>query len=80
MDQAKLPDWEEDLIDAAIKQAEDRLETERLTARKRAIQLAREQGYHRLAAAIDRPDPSETKNFRQLSLFGDDPTLFDDAS
>jgi hypothetical protein len=77
MEQAKLPQWEEDLIDAAIKAAEDRLEAERRIARKRAVQLAREQGYHRLAVAIDRP---EKQNSRQLSLFGDDPTLFDDAS
>jgi hypothetical protein len=80
MDQAKLPDWEEDLIDGAIRAAEDRIQAERLAARKRAVQLAREQGYHRLAMAIDRPDPASGKNFRQLSLFGDDPTLFDDAS
>jgi hypothetical protein len=80
MDQAKLPNWEEDLIDAAIKVAESRMEAEHLAARKRAIQLAREQGYHRLAVAIDRPDTSPRKNSRQLSLFGDDPTLFDDVS
>jgi hypothetical protein len=78
MDQAKLPQWEEDLIDVAIKAAETRIEAEHLAARKRALQLAREQAYHRLAVAIDRPD--EPKNSRQLSLFGDDPTLFDDVS
>jgi hypothetical protein len=77
MEQAQLPDWEEDLIDAAIRAAEGRLEAERRAARKRAVQLAREQGYHRLAVAIDRP---EKQNSRQLSLFGDDPTLFDDVS
>ena len=77
MEQAKLPEWEEDLIEAAITAAEYRLEEERTAARKRAIQLAREQAYHRLAVAIDRP---EKENSRQLSLFGDDPTLFDDAS
>lgn len=79
MEQAKLPEWEEDLIDAAIRAAEDRIEAERKAARRRAVQLAREQGYHRLAVAIDRPEPSAA-NSRQLSLFGDDPTLFDDAS
>ena len=77
MEQQQLPDWEEDLIDAAIKAAEERLESEAQAARHRAVQLAREQGYHRLAVAIDRPKKA-SDNSRQLSLFGDDPTLFDD--
>jgi hypothetical protein len=78
LDQQQLPDWEEDLIEAAIKAAEDRLESEARAARRRAVQLAREQGYHRLAVAIDRPSKPGSRNSRQLSLFGDDPTLFDD--
>lgn len=78
MDQAKLPDWESELIDESIATAESRLRREREKARTRALQLAREQGYHRLAVAIDRPrrqGPGEG----QLSFFPTDPTLFDDA-
>jgi hypothetical protein len=73
-----LPDWESELIDEAIVEAERRLEAEKSRARKRAVQLAREQGYHRLAVAIDRP-PSTRVSSRQLSFFHDEPTLFDDA-
>jgi hypothetical protein len=78
MERPSLPDWESELIDEAIVEAERRLEAERTRARKRAVQLAREQGYHRLAVAIDRP-PSTKVSSRQLSFFRNDPTLFDDA-
>ena len=75
--QPRLPAWESELIDEAIRTAEERRETEKTAARKRAVQLAREKAYHRLAAAIDRPTPQVDP--RQLRLFPTDPTLFDDA-
>lgn len=64
------------LVDDAIREAERRMNDERARARKRAVQLAREQAYHRLAAAIDRPTPARVGP-GQLSLFDTDPTLFD---
>lgn len=76
-EQPRLPEWEHDLIEEAIRAAEHRRDAEKAAAKNRAIQLAREKAYHRLAVAIDRPvrrhDP------RQLRLFPTDPTLFDDA-
>lgn len=77
MRQEQLPEWESDLIDEAIREAEERLESEREHARRRALQLAREQGYHRLAAAIDRP-VSKRGTRGQLSLFPLEKTLFGD--
>jgi hypothetical protein len=77
--QAALPEWESDLIDEAITTAEQRLQEERRRSERRAVQLAREQGYHRLAVAIDRPSDGEVAA-GQLSLWPQDPTLFDDAS
>jgi hypothetical protein len=79
MEQAALPEWESDLIDEAIEEAERRLEQEKERARRRAVQLAREQAYHRLAVAIDRP-ATPSRLHGQLTLFDDDLTLFDDAS
>lgn len=79
MVQDEVPDWEPRLIDEAIKDAETRLEGERDQARKRALQLAREQAYHRLAVAIDRPSGRKA-GAGQLSLFPLERTLFDDAS
>ncbi|MGH2694352.1 MAG: hypothetical protein ACRDJJ_05980 [Actinomycetota bacterium] len=79
MEQAALPEWESDLIDEAIEEAERRLEREKDRARRRAVQLAREQGYHRLAVAIDRPLATRRLH-GQLTLFDDDLTLFDDTS
>lgn len=78
MDHPPLPDWEHELIDEAIGHAERRLEVERTRARKRALQLAREQGYHRLAVAIDRSSANGVSS-KQLSLFVNDSTLFDEA-
>ncbi len=77
MSQAELPEWESILIDEAITAAERRLEDERTRARRRAVQLAREQGYHRLAVAIDRRARVAKTNPDQLSFFPEDPTLFD---
>ena len=79
MPQERLPEWEPDLVDEAIRAAEERLEGERARATRRAVQLAREQAYHRLAVAIDRPDQERTVT-GQLSLFDDDRTLFDDPA
>ena len=79
MEKGAVPDWEPVMIDEAIAEAERRAQAERKRATKRALQLAREQGYHRLAMAIDRP-PTATPGAGQLSLFPSDPTLFDDAS
>lgn len=76
MSEAALPEWEPMLVDEAIEAAERRVRLEDERARKRAVQLAREQGYHRLAVEIDRP--SRTKiSPDQLSFFPKDPTLFD---
>lgn len=76
MEQAVLPEWESQLIDEAISAAQRRLEEEEGKARKRAVQLAREQAYHRLAVEIDRP-PRRDAGPGQLSFFPADPTLFD---
>lgn len=76
MEQATLPEWEPQLIDEAIDAAERRHEEEQRKARKRAVQLAREQAYHRLALEIDRPT-SQKPGPGQLSFFPTDPTLFD---
>jgi hypothetical protein len=78
MDHPPLPEWERELIDEAIGEAERRLAAERARARKRAVQLLREQAYHRLAVAIDRP-PAAKVSSKQLSFFRNDPTLFDDT-
>lgn len=80
MTQAALPEWESAYIDEVIAEAERRLEDEKERAAKRAVQLAREQAYHRLAVEIGRPADRRTKNPGQLSLFRLDDTLFDDAS
>ncbi len=74
--QAMLPEWESELIEEAISAAERRNEAEKQKARKRAIQLAREQAYHRLAVEIDRPTRHQAGP-GQLSFFPGDPTLFD---
>jgi hypothetical protein len=76
VEQAALPQWESQMIDEAISAAEERREAEKVQAEKRAVQLAREQGYHRLALEIDRPT-KEKVGPGQLSFFPSDPTLFD---
>ncbi len=80
MEQASLPNWENQMIDDAIRDAESRREQEKAKAKKRALQLAREQGYHRLALEIDRPAPVVKRHPGQLSFFPTDPTLFDDIA
>jgi hypothetical protein len=79
MDQERLARWDL-LVDDAIKEAERRLADENDRAQKRAIQLAREQAYHRLDVAIDRPQRSKKSAAGpgQLSFFPTvDPNLFD---
>jgi uncharacterized protein (DUF1778 family) len=70
--------WESSLLDEAIETAERRLEAERTSASRRAVQLAREQAYHRLAVALDRP-PKPSVSPGQLSLFVVEDRLFYDA-
>ncbi|HVF53967.1 MAG TPA: hypothetical protein VNC78_10255 [Actinomycetota bacterium] len=74
--QPSLPDWEESYVDEVIRAAEARIAAEDTRSRRRAIQLAREQGYHRLAVEIDRPGDRRAGP-GQLSFFPADPTLFD---
>ena len=80
MEQVELPQWETALIDEAIRNAEERLADEAERAQRRAVQLAREQAYHRLALAIDRPSRDRAGRGdvspSQLSFFPE-PTLFD---
>ncbi len=77
MEQAALPHWESEMIEEAIRAAESRRETEKDRAKRRAVQLAREQAYHRLALEIDRPKDKTSKvTPGQLSFFPT-PTLFD---
>jgi hypothetical protein len=77
MDEVQPPAWEDRLIDEAIRNAERRHAEEQEMARRRAIQMAREQAYHRLALAIDGPI-RRRMNPDQLSLFPvDEPTLFE---
>ena len=78
MDQAALPQWESEMIEEAILDAEARRATEKERARSRAVQLAREQAYHRLALEIDRPKQDKVTP-GQLSFFPT-PTLFDQDS
>jgi hypothetical protein len=72
------PLWESELVDEAVRAAETRYEAERERASRRALQLAREQGYHRLAVALDRSQKSDQIP-GQLCLFLREGTLFDDA-
>jgi hypothetical protein len=76
--QQRLPDWEEDLVEEAIRTAEERNEEEKEQAKKRQLQLDRERAYHRLAVAIDR-HAKKKAGPGQLSFFPADPQLFDDA-
>lgn len=71
----RLAEWDLLLADA-VHEAERRLADEKAKERTRAVQLAREQGYHRLALEIDRPRRGGVSP-SQLSFFPDrNPTLF----
>jgi hypothetical protein len=78
MNGAGLPQWEQDLVEETIAKAEARLEAEEGQADERALQLAREQGYHRLALAIDRPS-GPAPGPGQLRLWRNQDRLFEDA-
>jgi hypothetical protein len=71
-----LPGWEQDLLDDAVSNAPARPDEERTRAKRRALQLAREQAYFRLALEIDRPKRTKVSP-SQLSFFPSNPTLFD---
>lgn len=77
MDQGRLAEWDL-LVDDAIREAERRMASEGEHSKLRAVQLAREQGYHRLAVEIDRPGRAQV-GAGQLSFFPSDPTLFDES-
>jgi hypothetical protein len=81
--QPQLPEWESLLIEDAIQTAERRYrdeQTRQAKAKRRALELSRQQGYHRLALAIDRPQRRRRENPGQLSFFPKDPTLFDEPA
>jgi hypothetical protein len=78
--QPQLPEWESLLIDEAIAQAETRFRDEEARAERRSVELKRQQGYHRLALAIDRPSKTKRQHPGQLSFFPNDPTLFDTSA
>lgn len=74
---ARLAEWDLLLADA-VREAERKLADEKVKERTRAVQLAREQGYHRLALEIDRPSRGGVSP-SQLSFFPDrHPKLFEE--
>ena len=79
--QPRLPEWESVMIDEAIAQAETRYRAEETKAARRTVELNRQQAYHRLALAIDRPEKAAKRQHPgQLSFFPKDPTLFDEPA
>ena len=72
-----VPAWEQDLLDETVAQSPPSEDEEDVRARGRALQLAREQAYFRLALEIDRPRTTKVSP-SQLSFFPTDPTLFDE--
>lgn len=79
MDQERLAEWDL-LVADAVREAQARLDDEDERGRARAVQLAREQAYHRLAVAIDRPGRANKAGAGpgQLSFFPTaEPKLFD---
>lgn len=77
MEQPQLPEWEWLLIEEAITEAERRYADEETRAKRRELELRRQQAYHRLAVVIDRPETQTNDHPGQLSFFPTDPTLFD---
>lgn len=71
-----LPGWEQELLDDAVAKAPAKADEQQVQARRRALQLAREQAYFRLALEIDRPKRTKVSP-SQLSFFPTNPTLFD---
>ena len=76
-DAGAVPAWEQDLLDESVAQLPPTKDEDDDRARGRALQLAREQAYFRLALEINRPRPAKVGP-GQLSFFPTDPTLFDD--
>jgi hypothetical protein len=72
-----VPAWEQDLLDETVAQSPPSKDEDDARARGRALQLAREQAYFRLALEIDRPRTTKVSP-SQLSFFPTDPTLFDE--
>jgi hypothetical protein len=72
----ELPGWEHELLEDSVADAPSTPEAEQARARSRALQLAREQAYFRLALEIDRPKRTKVSP-SQLSFFPTNPTLFD---
>ncbi|MEA2453405.1 MAG: hypothetical protein QOG04_2115 [Actinomycetota bacterium] len=76
--QPQLPEWESLLVEDALAWAENRQKDEKAKAERKTVELSRQQGYHRLALAIDRPETGRKRQHPgQLSFFPKDPTLFD---
>jgi hypothetical protein len=71
------PLWESELVDEVVRSAQQRYEAENERSSRRALQLAREQAYHRLAVALDRPS-TKGQVSGQLCLFVREETLFDE--
>jgi hypothetical protein len=76
-DAGAVPAWEQELLDENVAQSPPGRDEEDARARGRALQLAREQAYFRLALEIDRPRHTKVSP-SQLSFFPTDPTLFDE--
>ena len=76
-DAGPVPAWEQDLLDDSVAQSPPTQAEDDERARGRALQLAREQAYFRLALEIDRPRRNKVGP-GQLSFFPTDPTLFDE--
>lgn len=72
-----VPDWEQELLDESVARSPSSGDEDAVRARRRALQLAREQAYFRLALEIDRPKHHKVSP-SQLSFFPTDPTLFDE--
>ena len=72
-----LPGWEQDLLEDAVTNAPSKPDEEQVQAKRRALQLAREQAYFRLALEIDRPKRTKVSP-SQLSFFPKNPTLWDE--
>ena len=71
-----LPGWEHELLEESVANAPSTPDDEQDRAKRRALQLAREQAYFRLALEIDRPKRTKVSP-SQLSFFPTNPTLFD---
>jgi hypothetical protein len=76
-DAEAMPAWEQELLEETVAQSPPSKDEDDARAHTRALQLACEQAYFRLALEIDRPRRTKVSP-SQLSFFPTDPTLFDD--